>query len=80
MALYLKQMEYFSLLQKNSPKKELYKTQFLSMISVATTVDVMKKTVEQFCWWRSTNSPGLASGPPATVNGRMSEEGIQLGG
>lgn len=80
MALYLKQMEHFSLLQENSPKKELYRTQFLSMISPATTVDVTKKTTEWFCWWRSTNRPGLASGPPATVNGRMREWGVQLGG
>lgn len=65
MALYLKEMEHFSLLQKNSPKKELYRTQFLSMISLATTVDIKKKTTEQFFWWRSTNRPGLASGPPS---------------
>lgn len=76
MALYLKQMEHFSLLQKNSPKKELYRTQFVSMISLATTVDVVKKTMEQFCWWRSTNGLHLA---PSHCKGECEGVGCAVG-
>lgn len=68
MRLYLKQTEHFTLLQKNSPKKSLFTTQFLSVISLATAVDVTKKTVEQCCWQRSTNRFGIW--PAVVVTGR----------
>lgn len=68
MTLYLKQMEHFTLLQKNSPKKWLFTTQFLSVTSLATTVDVTKQTMEQFCWQRPTNRFGIW--PAAAVSGR----------